>query len=873
MIPLLAAAATALTWAWSGAPPAPPPAAPAPPPGAVPRGARPSMTAARAPGPVKLDGRLDEPAWAAAPATDAFTQQYPDDGAAPAERTEARILYDDRALYVGITCAQTTRPVIARLTRRDRVVPGDRVTVDISSRADRVTAFHFGVNAAGVLEDGIYFDDTTYSADWDENWQAATSVDAGGWTVEIRIPFRVLRFDAAATTTTGWGLQIQRYTELRHEWDLWAFRPRSAPGVVSTFGVLGGLVGIRPPLPFEVRFNEALRLRFRDAQARGALAPPHDWTFQPGLDGKAHPTQGTTLDLTINPDFGQVEADQVVLNLSTYELFLPEKRPFFLEGLDALSTTRSVLYTRRIGGQPANPLIAATGETLVDDVGPSRIWAAAKLVGVVANGTSVALLSALTGENDAQVVLAAPSVPDRVSRVADPLTVYNVLRARHAFGLAGDVGFLATSTNRFERPGGYPAARFMCPNRPPTDQPASMVAARCFNDAYVAAVDGRWRSPSTDYLVAGQLVGGMLAEGPARPQRDGISIEPEHPSVGGTLTAAKQGGAHWLATTSQSVSGRQLDYNDLGYLDRKNDYQGYADLTYRTLEPWGSTTDTSTTLAAAHRQTLDGLRLADDVRVTASVTFTSFWVVSAALYYHAAHFDDREAGDGTALERAGLGGLEVWLGSDSRRLVSGSAWMQIQDLADGVQAQGIGSLTVRPHPRIELELDPAFLYANGEPRFVGNATLTPMAPSSYVFGRLRASNLGVTVRATVGILPTLTFQLYSQLFLATKQFSGFATATGGPRVRVHLADLQPFGPAPPSGLADPDSEQVVLNVNAVLRWEYRLGSVIYVVYTRAQSPTINLTTPPAAPRLDLGPLRGNQGSVDAVMVKASYWWG
>ena len=375
---------------------------------------------------------------AAAP-SDAFTQQYPREGAAPNEPTSVRILYDDRALYVGIDCGQRLTPIVARLTRRDRVAPADRVTVDISSRADRVTAFHFGVSAAGILDDGIYFNDSDYSADWDENWEAKTWVSPDGWSAEIRIPFRILRFDA--TPTQRWGLQVQRYTELRHEWDLWAWRPRSAAGFVSTFGGLEGLAGVRPPRPIELRWSELVRLRFRDPEARGILASPRDWSFSFEFDGKAHPTQGTTWDLTINPDFGQVEADQVVLNLSNYEVFYPEKRPFFLEGLDTLSTTRSVLYTRRIGGRPPDPTVAA-GETLVDSVGPSPLWAATKLIGAASPETSVGFLSAVTGQNTAQVLL--PGGRTRVFRPADPFSIYNVLRARHLFGLGGDLGVLAT---------------------------------------------------------------------------------------------------------------------------------------------------------------------------------------------------------------------------------------------------------------------------------------------------------------------------------------------------------------------------------------------------------------------------------------------
>ncbi len=818
---------------------------PGPPPTEKPTGDKPpaSLAAVRTRASIVVDGRLDEAAWALARVTDAFTQQYPAEGALPAERTELRVLYDDRALYIGIVCFQKTAPVLARLTRRDRVVAGDRVTVDISSRADRLSAFHFGVNAAGVLDDGIYFDDTNFSADWDENWEGSTSVGPAGWSAEIRIPFRILRFDSAPVQR--WGFEVQRYTESRHEVDLWAFRPRASAGMVSTFGTLEGLEGIRPSRPFELRFGALLKLRHRDAQVlAGTLGGSDDWGWSLEINGKGHPTQGTTLDLTIDPDFGQVEADQVILNLSTFEVQYPEKRPFFLEGVDTFSTPRSILYTRRIGAQPADPTLAP-GETLVDHVDPSRIWAAAKLVGAAGTSTNVGVLTALTGENTAEVAEPMP-VTARVSRVTDPLTLWNAFRVRRLWGQGGDVGLLATAVNRFER-GGTP---------------------RLKNDAYVAAADGHWHSPAANYLVTGQLVAAMLAEGPARSQVDGIATVPGHLSVGGTLTAAKQGGEHWLASTSQSVSGRELDYTDLGYLDRKNDYYGYADLTYRTVAPWWKTTDTSVTAAISHRQTLDGIALGDNVRLTAGGTLTNFWATSVSVYYHSAYFDDRETGDGVALERAALLGAEWWVGTDSRRLFSGSAWVQAQNIADGVQYQGNASIVVRPIARLELEFDPTALFTSGEPRFIDKD-----ATGVYHFGKLRATNAGITVRSTIGLLPTLTFQLYGQLFLATKHFSSpsFAPADTKPRSELHLAQLAPLDPTMPTP-ADADTQQTVLNVNAVLRWEYRLGSVIFLVYTRSQSPTIPLTAP-ATPRLELDPLRGNHGSTDVIMLKASYWWG
>ncbi|MBC8133388.1 MAG: hypothetical protein H7X95_10445, partial [Deltaproteobacteria bacterium] len=334
--------------------------------------------------------------------------------------------------------------------------------------------------------------------------------------------------------------------------------------------------------------------------------------------------------------------------------------------------------------------------------------------------------------------------------------------------------------------------------------------------------------------------------------------------VGGTVTAAKQGGAHWLASLSQSVSGRQLDYNDLGYLDRKNDSLSYADLTYRTLAPWWTTTDTATTLAVSHRQALDGIRLQDHARLSTSATFTNFWGASATAYYYAPHFDDRETGDGTALERAGRAGAELWAGTDSRRLFTGTIWAQAQRVAEGLQVQGSASVVMRPTARIDLELAPQALYTSGETRFIERDVMTRL----YYFGKLRAKQVGVTLRATVGLSPRLTFQFYSQLFLATKQYTDPTQAlvpSGAFRSEVRTADLQPIAP-----WAVPDTQQASLNVNAVLRWEYRFGSTVFLIYTRAQSPAL---TPVGAPRLDANALGGNRGSTDTLMLKATYWWG
>lgn len=827
----------------------------------------PRLHAARAAQPPLLDGHLDDTVWTAAVPSDAFTQHYPDEGMPPSEPTRLRVLYDDDALYVGIDCTQLRSPIVRRLMRRDRELPSDGVWVDIDSRRDGVSAFHFGVNAAGVLNDGIHFNDVDFSRDWDGNWQAKVAMTDHGYSVEIRIPLHELRFDALPAQE--WGFQVRRFIDARQETDDWSFFPRSSAGVVSNFGRLLDLVDLRPGHPVELLPFGLARARHRDPDDVNRLAHGADAAFSAGLDAKAHLSHELTLDLTVNPDFGQVEADTLVLNLSTYETFFPEKRPFFLEGIDTFTTMRTMLYTRRIGRQPAAPALNA-GELLVDTPDPSRIWGAAKLVGRIGGRTTIGAISALTAENSAAVQGSdAAGAPVRTPRLADPLTSYNVLRLRQGLGQHSDAGALFTATNRFEPAGS------VCPS---TAAPSP--SGRCLDDAYTGSLDARWRSPAGDYLIAGQAVASLLARGPARAQPDGIPVAAGVPSGGATLWTTKQGGPHWLWSLWQNLSGRQLELNDLGYLDRKNDYTANLDLGYRTIQPWRSTLETRTTLQLRYRRSLDGLDLYNAVELNTVWTAANFWSYYVEVHYRGRTFDDRETGDGAALERAGLVGVEGSAQSDPRRRVVAYLFGQAHRLSDGYHFEAHGQITFRLRPQLDLDLLPAVVYQSGEPRFIAStapAASDPGGPVGYTFGRQRARNVGATARASYTFTPELSLQAYAQLFLVTKQYSDLSTFVAtAPRARIYLSALTPLSPSttppPLPAPADPDVQQAALNVNVVLRWEYRPGATLYLVYTRAQTPPLTVT-PGAEASLDLRPILRGSGATDVLMLKLSYWWG
>ncbi|HVZ88563.1 MAG TPA: DUF5916 domain-containing protein [Polyangia bacterium] len=821
---------------------------------------RPHLTAVRTATPPKIDGRLNDPAWRAAVPSDDFTQHYPDEGAQPTERTELRVLYDDRNLYVAIDCWQVHSPIVRRLQRRDGFLPADGVWMDIDSRSDGVSAYHFQINASGVLLDGIHYNDTNFSADYDAIWEAKVADTDHGYSAEFRIPLSSLRF--TALPIQSWGFQVRRAIDARQEIDDWAYYPRHSAGFVSYFGHLDNLVDLPPPRRFELRPFVLGKLE-HVATGADANATRHGFFADAaaGVDAKAHLTNELTLDLTVLPDFGQVEADTVILNLSTFETFFPEKRPFFLEGLDVFATIRPVLYTRRIGHQPALPTLNA-GESLIAEPDPSAIYSAAKVSGTIGGRTTVGVMSAITGAND----VAVQTPTGQVQRLVDPLTAFNVVRVKRLVAANADVGLLATATNRFE-----PSVPI--DGRCPATQTAPAPDGRCTNDAYVLSLDGRWRSRSGDYAAAWQGIGSVLSGGPARSEPDGIPIQPGHVDGGLSLYLGKEGGTHWLWSAWQHLTGRQMEFNDLGYLERKDDYQGYFNVGYRTLRPWWLTRETTTGFQYNVRETLDGVRLWQGIALTTAWTLRNFWSFYLELNLRDRYSDDREMGDGSALQYPASSGAVATLSTDPRRRVT-FAWSGAAEKREsgyGAYIQTNATFTLRLLPQMEIALLPTLVSDTGLRRYIGTdlSLLEIGDHADYRFGTQNATSVGVTMRAGYTFTPELSLQFYTQLFLASIHYSSFFVYP-----RAAFREQVPFGALTPAAApsTNPDSEQATLNVNLVFRWEYRLGSTLFLVYTRAQTPALTVA-PGDAATFQVAPLWRGRASDDILMVKLAYWLG
>jgi hypothetical protein len=708
------------------------------------------------------------------------------------------------------------------------------VTVAFDTRSDGKSAFDFSINAAGVLSDGLRFNDTDFSQAWDEIWEAKSARTHAGWSAEFRIPLRILRFKSLPAQS--WGLQVKRYVSNKQEVDEWAYIPRDTAGEVSHYGRLDNLVGLRAGASLELRPFVVGSFRHHDPESDN-LARGYQASGSIGADLKWHISQELTLDAALFPDFGQVEADQVVLNLTTFEQYYPEKRPFFLEGVDTFSTPFQLLYTRRIGRAPAAPALlsdAPRGEALVHDPTPSTIIAAAKLVGDLGHRVSVGELVAVTSN---QSVLARTARGENVQRAADPLTSYKVLRLKREIGNNGHVGLMALTTNRLESTGAYPRLDGYGPAKPrrslqlcPSGDEVP-AGERCFHDAYVGALDARWRSPSGDYVVSGQAIASLIKAGPPRTLPDGTVIKSGDIGPGIQAQVAKEGGEHWVGSLLYEGYGRTLDYNDLGYMQRQNLHRFYGSVEYRTMKPWAATLETHTGIEYGERDNLAFLNQSRSLGLFEFTRFKNFWSLFGYLEWRPPRFDDREMGDGAALQRAGSYAFEVWGKTDPRKRLSGELWTRVAFLDNGVTVEGDGRVSVQILPQLDVDLLPAWLYTRGEPRFVDRAG------GSYLFGRLRAQSLGLTLRSTYTFTPELSFQAYAQLFLESQRYSEASSAlAGGKGTTVRLADLRPALAGFPW---NPNVEGGTLNANLVLRWEYRLGSTLYFVYTHAQNRSLS----------------------------------
>lgn len=772
------------------------------------------LEAVRTHGPIRLDGGMHEPDWDRAPAATGFRTSWPDFGRDAATPTEVKVLYDDQYLYVGahMGLPRGVRPV-RRLHRRDQESTSDWFGVYIDSNRDRRNAFGFLVNAAGVQRDALYAGDAiSGDSSWDAVWESQVKAGPGGWTAVLKIPLSVLRLRSGGNEV--WGINFSRTDSgAIRESSYWDLPPRGESAFASRFPDLTGIKGVAPQLrrewvPF-FTFTDKFRTAnaYDDRRRKGNA----------GLDAHLGLTPASQLDLTLRPDFAQVEVDQAVLNLSTVETAFPEKRPFFLEGMEIFQFPGvRLFYSRRIGRSLASPALD-DGQTLLDGPPTAEIAAAAKYTAKLDTGLALGALAAGV-ENARGTVETADG--GRLGRAISPYATYGVVRA------------LQTLDGRGSTLGGFASVVREA-------DPAGRMAKVGAVDSVLKSAD---RASVLELSAAWSQAGARGAE-----------------ATGAWQYARyfRRWNSGWRMEVNGDNASRRFNPNDQGYQARADEQRVYAGVVRHWDERILSMRNWEWGVDFSFARDQAGRVFQRTASTWASTDFTNFWAVWGSARVSLPVDDDRELrtyADPVKkyLHRGSIPALGLGFDTPGNRpwyvriTASRSFW------PDGPTSDAAWSQSIKLGPAMEIQSDTSVTRNEGELRYLETQGTTP------VVGLRRMTQFNETLRLAYAVTPKLSLQLLGQWLMANWEFR----------------DLQSYGDdgtlAPGAASAETCFSDRVWNENLIVRWEFKPGSTLFFVYTHgvATDALIN-DRGSLSPRSDVAIL-SRLPSDDAVQVKVSW---
>ena len=841
---------------------------------------RPVAHAALRQGEITIDGRIDEPAWAAATPITELVQAVPDEGKPPSQKTEIRILYDDAAIYIGARMYDSlgAKGVRSALARRDQVMNGDnnltsdRIAFVFDTFRDKNSRNWFELNP-----DGVKGDHQNGDPSYDPVWEGATKIDSLGWTAEFRIPYSQLRFSRA--TDQVWGMQIWREVNRRNEQDMWAFWRSNEYGGPAYFGTLEGIKVASRPRQVELVPYATTRSKLERVQPGDPYHSTNEMLYRAGGDVKVNLTSNLTLDGTVNPDFGQVEVDPAVVNLSVFETTFQEKRPFFVSNSQYFSTggfscyfcsnvsSLSLIYTRRIGRSPQLAGLVAGESDFMDAADATTILGAGKVTGRTANGISVGVLDAVTNRERATFRPIGSAIDE--TQEVEPLTNYFIGRLRKDFnGGNTRVGTITTMVNR------------------DLTNPDEVARLRSNAQAAGLDLDHHWanRAYSFNVQTAFTHIGGdtaainraqfASARYYQRPGRtvttDGLFDTQYDPTrrnlygYGFYARVAKETG-NWLWETTQNWRSPGFETNDLGVLGRA-DYKWMLFNVFRQWTTPGKWYRNMYTIWGAQTQNnYDGDKDEGDLHVWWQATFLNYMNLSTFVLLHPSTYDERLTRGGPTVIHYGYNMWSTNFGTDSRKSIVGNMQVQIirpVDNSEGGRVFYAPQVTMKPSSRLLVSLSPSLDIDNTAQQYVttvADGTVAPQfAGNRYVFGRLQQKTLSMDTRVNVTFTPNLTLEMFAQPFLASGKYSSFKefaevksrhmfyfgrdnsstvvrnvdSQTGAVSYTI---DPDGPGPAPSFDFDNPDFNLRSLRGTGVLRWEYRPGSTLYFVWTQERN--------------------------------------
>jgi len=873
----------------------------------------PMARAAERAGPISIDGRPQEAAWQAAPAITRFVQREPVENAPPEQPTEVRVLFDGEALYVAAVLREPRR-IGDQLVRRDERGQYDYFEISLDPNNDRRTGYRFRVSASGVQRDVYLYNDEREDEAWDAVWESAVHRDSAGWSLETRIPLSQLKYEAS-DSLQSWGVNFTRRRLVSNELLDFALESRVEHGTVSQFGRLQGL-----------QISDGGRnIEFRPyalASAHTAAAASGDPFFDGselnqrlGLDLRYGISGNFSLDATVNPDFGQVEVDPAVINLSAFETFFPEKRPFFVEDAQlfdfGLSGFRNRLfYSRRIGREPHGE---APDEAQFHDIpGETTILGAAKLTGRTPGGLTLGALAAVTAE-ERGIALDTLS-PSTERFIVEPATGYGVLRAQQDFrGGASQVGAILTAVHR-----GLPddgSFDFLNSN------------------AIGVGVDfeHNWGGDnSRDWVVFGHFAGSYIDGAPEalleaqtssnhyfqRPDATRFSVDSAATSMTGAtwqLQFERRSAEHWTGAVWIGEITPGFEANDLGFMTSTERLDAGARIGYQEIRPGSLFRSYEVTLFTFQNwrhealddvfswRSWDRAHKGSELNLRSEFEFLNYWELNLDAEYRPETLSDTQTRGGPLMIDPGSHSFEIGLETDRRKKLFLRPSVEYSDRhRGGYSFEASLNAELRPAPNIEIQLGPRYERELDPAQFVESTDDLGFAPtfgSRYIFADLKRRQLSLETRLNVAFSPWLTLQLFAQPLISSGDYltykaleraesfdfdrfqegrasmaGGAVTCSGG---RTCLIDDERFVDFDGDGVADISFEDEDFNIrslrmNAVLRWEYRPGSTLFLVWQQSRFGRADTD------EFDLGNDLDALASIhpeNIFIVKVNYWLG
>jgi len=805
--------------------------------------------------PPVIDGHLNDKVWNLAPWGNNFTQYEPYDGKAPSQKTAFKILYDNNNLYVAIRAYDTDPSKIEKiLSRRDKT-DGDWVAIGIDSYNDKLTGFVFSANAVGVKFDGKFTNDNQMDATWNPVWYVKTSIDSLGWVAEMRIPLSQLRF--AKTKNHVWGLQFMRKIYRKQEMDLWSPQSKEESGWVSHWGSLTGIDNIHPKKEVALSPYVLGKLKTEEKQTGNPFATGISPGYSVGLDGKIAVTNDLTLNFTVNPDFGQVEADPSVVNLSAFETYFPERRPFFVEENNIFNFPLTVgggrfgrenlFYSRRIGRAPHNyPHLSAGEYAKVPEA--SRILGAFKLSGKTRNGWSIGILESLTNNTKATI----DSAGVRSKQTIEPLTNYFNTRIQKDINKGKTIiGGMVTTTNRFIKDS---TLMYL-----PTAAYTGGIDFQNFwkDKAYrlSAKVVGSSISGSTEAITREQKSSRRYYQKPDDTRKLDTTLRILQ-GTGASVEFAKIGGSHWQYGIRSSMLSPGLEINDQGYMRIADMIKQSSWISYSLWDPFSIFRSMNMGLRQWSGFDFQGRNTFTGYNLNFNTQFENYWRLNISIRGKGYELDRHELRGGPSIKLPGGHDFQIGIGTDSRKKLSAGV-----NFNSGKGSQRYSKsrdlrlrISYRPIPALNLSLMPNFSISSKA--FIYVSTKMENGKNIYLVSAIKKEVLSASLRVNFSFTPDLSLEYWGQPFLFSGDYYGFKKVIN-PDQKVFTSQFHQYTAGEITydetnnqyliddngdgdvnfTLHNPDFSVMEFRSNMVLRWEFVPGSTFFLVWSQGKNST------------------------------------